>query len=153
MQARRQDSVTEGAEINFRGAREVYSCEFEKRTRNLSQSGLKEQGEDQRFKGIFRRNRKFKRFFRPKTGDFQKKRSLFQKCHEIRCQSTKTTKLLVANTNSGLELHSSSPELVNFFGAQSSIGGVQFLFGGGRKQSFGGHGPGMPPCGAGPASM
>ena len=54
MQARRQDSVTEGAEINFRGAREVYSCEFERRTRNLSQSDLKEQGENQRFKGIFR---------------------------------------------------------------------------------------------------
>ena len=29
MQARRQDSVTGGAEINFGGAREVYLCEFE----------------------------------------------------------------------------------------------------------------------------
>ena len=33
LQARRQDSVTRGAEINFRGAREVYLCEFEKGTR------------------------------------------------------------------------------------------------------------------------
>ena len=28
--ARRQDSVTGGAEINFGGAREVYLCEFER---------------------------------------------------------------------------------------------------------------------------
>ena len=27
-QVRRQDSVTEGAEINFGGAREIYLCEF-----------------------------------------------------------------------------------------------------------------------------
>ena len=31
-QARRQDSVTGGAEINFGGAREVYLCEFERGT-------------------------------------------------------------------------------------------------------------------------
>ena len=31
-QARRQDSVTEGAEINFERAREVYLCEFERST-------------------------------------------------------------------------------------------------------------------------
>ena len=31
-QARRQDSVTEGAEINFGGVREVYLCEFERGT-------------------------------------------------------------------------------------------------------------------------
>ena len=91
-------------------------------------------------KGFSARNRKFKQFFRrPKTGDlkkkkrsslklqgnsssfssqkqviFKKKRS--SKRHEIRCQSTK-------NTNLGLDLHSSSSEPVNFFGAQSSLGG------------------------------
>ena len=34
VQARRQDSITGGggAEINFRGAREVYLCEFERGT-------------------------------------------------------------------------------------------------------------------------
>ena len=42
---------------------------------------------------------------------------------------------------SGLELHSSSTKPVNFFGAQSLLGGSQFL--------FGGHGPGMPPRGDG----
>ena len=31
-QARRQDSVTRGAKINFRSAREVYLCEFERGT-------------------------------------------------------------------------------------------------------------------------
>ena len=51
-QARRQDSVTGGAEINFGGAREVYLCEFERGTRNLSQSESNEQGEDQKFRGI-----------------------------------------------------------------------------------------------------
>ena len=45
----------------------------------------------------------------------------------------------------GLDLHSSSPKLVNFFGAQSLLGG--------HKQSFGGHGPEITPRGAGPALM
>ena len=53
-QARRKDSVTGGAEIKFGGARKVYSCEFEMGMRNLSQSGLNEQGEDQKLRGIFR---------------------------------------------------------------------------------------------------
>ena len=51
LQAQRQDSVTGGAEINFRRAREVYLCEFERGTggtRNLSQSRSNEQGEDQK---------------------------------------------------------------------------------------------------------
>ena len=38
---------------------------------------------------------------------------------------------------SGLELHSSSTEPVNFIGAQSLLGEAQFLFGG-HKQWFGG---------------
>ena len=90
--------------------------------------------DSKRFSG---RNRKFKRFFRPNTGDLQKKRSSSQKRHEIRCQSTK-------NTNLGLDLHSSSPEPVNFFGAQSSLGGHNFRLGD-HKQSFGGARPSMPP--------
>ena len=52
----------------------------------------------------------------------KKKRSSFQKCHEIRCQFTK---IPVANTNLSLDLHSSSPKPVTFFGAQSSLGGSQ----------------------------
>ena len=110
-------------------------------------------------KGFFGRNRKFKRFF---AGDLQKQKKVFskfarnfsaeirnssgfsgrkwviskkrsssQKCHDIRCQSTK-------NTNLGLDLHSSSPEPVNFFVAQSSLGGAQAVI-------KGEHGPVCPP--------
>ena len=37
---------------------------------------------------------------------------------------------------SGLDLHSSNPEPINFFGAQSSLGGHNFRLGG-HRQSFG----------------
>ena len=80
---------------------------------------------------------KFLRFFtnsKVKT----KKRSSSQKFHEIRCESTKVTKkhLLLANSRAistnlsvlGLDLHSSSPEPNNFFGAQSSLGGGGTIF-------------------------
>ena len=45
MQARRQDSVTRGAEINFGGAREVYLREFKsveqtKKVKTLKKKGL-----------------------------------------------------------------------------------------------------------------
>ena len=54
---------------------------------------------------------------------------------------------------SGLELHFSSTEPVNFFGAQSSLGGAQFSFGGGAQAVIlGGFDPGMRPRGAGPDS-
>ena len=63
----------------------------------------------------------------------QKKRSSSPTFHEIRCESTKTTKkqFLLANSRTistslgvlGLDLHSSSPEHVNFFVVQFSLGG------------------------------
>ena len=84
----------------------------------------------------------------------KKKRFSSLKFHEIRCESTKTTKkqFLLANSNTistnlgalGLDLHYSSPERVNLFGAQSSLGAHSHL---------GRHGPWMPPLGAGPALM
>ena len=108
--------------------------------------------------------------FRPKTGDLQKKEKVFskfardfsaeirnssgfsgrkwvisekrsssQKCHDIRCQSTK-------NTNLGVDLHSSSPEPVTFFVAQSSLGE-------GHKQSFRGSTARYAPRGAGSATL
>ena len=79
--------------------------------------------------------------------DQKKKRSSSQNFYEIRCEYTKILKIRAVNTNLGvlsLDLHSNSPEPVNFFGAQSLRRGAQFSFGG-HKQSFGGHGPGMPP--------
>ena len=93
-QARRQDSVTGGAEINFGGAREVYLCEFERGTGaqeiypsldQMNKVKIKDS------KGFSHRNWELKRFFRPKTSDLQKKRFSSQKCHEIRCQSAKIT--------------------------------------------------------------
>ena len=50
-----------------------YLFEFERSTRNLSQSGSNEQGADQKFRGIFRLKSKIKTFFLPKTGDLEKK--------------------------------------------------------------------------------
>ena len=82
-------------------------------------------------------------FFQPKLGDLQKKkRSSSQKRHQIPCQSTN-------NTTLGLDLHSRSPEPVNFFEAQSSLGGAQIFVWGGTSSQLGGHGPGMLPRGAG----
>ena len=79
--------------------------------------------------------------------------------YEIPCESTKITKrqFLLANSRAvypnwvvlGLDLHSSTPETVNFFGSQSSLGGHNFHLGG-HKQSFGGARPWNAPRGAGP---
>ena len=106
LQARRQNSVTGRAEINFGGAREVFFCEFERGTGAreiyfiLDQMNKVKTKDSEGFSG---QNQKLKRFFRPRTGDLQKKRSSSQKCHVIRCQSTKITKIPVANTNFGLD--------------------------------------------------
>ena len=64
----------------------------------------------------------------------------YAKIHKIRCESTKFTKRHFLLTNSraistilrvlGLDLHSSSPVPVNFFGAQSLVGGHNFRLGG-----------------------
>ena len=77
------------------------------------------------------------------------KRSSSQKCHQIRCQSTNITKIPVVNTNLGLDLHSSIPEPVNFFGAQSLLGGAQFSFGGAQAVIPGGTAPECPPLAPG----
>ena len=71
----------------------------------------------------------------------KKKGSSSQKRHKIWCKSSK-------NTNLDLDLCSKSPDPVNFFGAQSSLGGAQFSFGR-NKHSVGGAYRG---CGAGSAS-
>ena len=95
------------------GAQEIYPC--------LDQMNKVKTKDSKGFSG---RNREFKRFLWPKTGDL-KKRFLSQKCHEIQCQSTKITKIPVANTNLGLKLHSSSPGRVvsraGLFGSGSSL--------------------------------
>ena len=76
LQARRQYSVTGGVKINFGGAREVYLCECERGTvageiyPGLDQMNKVKTKDSKGFSG---RNRKFKRFFRPKTGEQKKK--------------------------------------------------------------------------------
>ena len=88
--------------------------------------------------------------------DQKKKRFLSQNFNEIRCKSTKITKIRAVNTNLGvlgLNLHFNSPEPVNLFGAQSSIGGGHNFRLGGHKQLFGGHGLGMPPVAPGLARV
>ena len=75
----------------------------------------------------------------------KKKRSSSQKRHKHWCQST-------TNTNLDLDLRSRSSEPVNFFGAQSSLGGGTIFVWGGTSSQLGGHVPGMPPHGAGSVS-
>ena len=88
----------------------------------------------------------------------KKKRSSSQNFYEIRCESTKITKkrFLLANSRAvntnlgvlGLDLHSSIPEPVNFFGAQSYL--AQFSFKGAQAVIWGAR-PRNAPRGAGPA--
>ena len=82
----------------------------------------------------------------------KKKRSSFQNFSEIRCESTKITQIRAINTYFGVlgfDLHSGSPEPVNFFGAQSSLGRAQFLFGGAQAVIWGGTAPECPPVAPG----
>ena len=163
-QARRQDSVTGGgAKIIFEGAREVYLCEFGrgrghekfipvwiKRTRWRPKKKV--------FSSKIFTNSGYRlkilAIFHEFLSEDQEKRFSLQNFYEIRCESTKITKIRAVNTNLGvlgLDLHSNSPEPGNFFGAQFSLGGAQFSFGG-HKQSFGGARPrNAPPREAGPA--
>ena len=76
-QARRQDSVTGGAEINFGGHEKFILCEFERGTgaREIYPSlDQINKVRSKTSKGFSGRNRKFKRFFRPKSGAHQKKK-------------------------------------------------------------------------------
>ena len=154
------DSVTWGAEINFWEAREVYLCEFERDTRNLFQYGSNEKGEDQ--KKVFSTKISTNSRYRLKVlAIFQEFLSKDQKKEKKRSRpksfmksgvSSKITKIWAVNTNLGvlgLDLHSSSPEPVNFFGAQSSLGGGHNFRLGGTSSHLGGHGPGMPPVAPG----
>ena len=152
-QARRQDSVTEGGGRNkFWGALDVYLWEFERGTRareiysSVDQTNevktKKKAPSVQKFPQILVIVSKFLRFFTNSLVK-TKKRSLSQKFYEIRCKSTKVTKIRAVNTNFGvlgLDLHSNNPEPVNFFGAQSSLGG-----GGGTSSHLGGTAPECPP--------
>ena len=133
--------------MNSRGARG---------TRNLFQSGSHEQGEDQKkrkkkvFSSKFFTNSgyRLKNFHKFLSEDQKNKKrsSSPQEFYEIWCESTKVTKIRAVNNNLGvlgLDLHSCSPKPVNFFGAQSSLGGAQFLFGGGTAPECSPMAPGL----------
>ena len=83
-------------------------------------------------KGFSCRNRKFKRFFRPKTGDLQKKENVLH-----------PQKTLIWTSICAPE----APSLLISSGHCPRLGGHNFRLGGTSSQ-LGGHGPGMPPRGA-----
>ena len=100
-------------------------------------------------------------------GEDQKKGlrpKIYAMFHEIRCESTQKLlkkQFLLINSRavkalllrvSGLDLHSSSPEPINFFGSQSSLEGAQRSFGG-AQAIFWGALPRNAPRGAGPGTV
>ena len=140
-QARRQDSVTGGGRNKFWGGTRslfVWIQEGHGSTRNLFQCGSNEQRENHK-KGLQFKN--FHKFWLSSQNscDFSrilkwrpKKKVFVQKFFEIRCESTKITKIRAVNTHSGvlgLDLLSNSLELVNVVGAQFSLGGTIFVRG------------------------
>ena len=117
-QARRRDSVTEEGRNKFwRGTRRIREGYGD--TRNLFYCGLKEQG----------------------------RRSSFQKLYEIRCESTKLTKIRAENTNLGvlgLDFHSNSPSLLISLGHSPRLGGGTIFVWGAQAVIWGGTAPGCP---------
>ena len=133
--------MTGGAEINFGGAREVYLCEFERGT------GAREiyPSLDQAKTGdLKKKNKVFTEILSDFPAEFKNSNAFSGPKQAI----SKKKKVFIPRMscklrkyeNFGLDLHSSSPNPVNFFGAPSSLGGAQFLFGG-HKKSFGGARP------------
>ena len=107
-------------------------------TRYLSQSGSNQQGEEQRFKGIFRPKSEIQALFPAKTGDFQKKRSSSQKRHEIRCQPQKTP--IWASICTPV-----APSRLNSSGHCPRLGGHNFRLGGAQAIIWWGTAPAFPP--------
>ena len=134
-QAWRQDSVAGGAEINFGEAREVYFCEFDGET---GAREVKEKGLRLKISANFGSRLEILAIFHNFRSEDPKKKRLHLK---ISTNSGCRLKILANLGVLGLDSHPSSPKLVYFFGAQSSLGG------GGHKQSFGGARPrDAPPC-------
>ena len=137
-----------GAEINVGGHEKFIHVNSRGHlgTRSLFESGSNEKDEDpQKMPSVenFPQNlvavSKFLRFSTNSSVKTKRKRSSSQKFYDIRCKSIKITKkqFLLANSSAvntnlevlGLDLRSSSPKPVNFFGPQPSLGGAQFSLG------------------------
>ena len=102
-----------------------------------------------KFKGIFRPKSEIPVLFRPKNGDLKKKK-VFTKISrdfpaEIGISSGFSNFKPTKNTN----LRSKAPNLLISLGHSPRLGGHNFRLGGAQAVSWGGHGPGMPPRGAG----
>ena len=103
-------------------------------TRNLFLSGSKEQGEVQKFKGIFWPKLEFQVIFPAENRWSPKKRSSSQKLHKNLCKSTK-------NTNLGLDLRFKALSLFISWGLSPRLGGTIFVWGA-QAVSWGGTAPG-----------
>ena len=176
-------------------------------TRNLSQSGSNEQGEEQKVKEILRpkseiqavfpaknwwppkkkglywnckgfsgQNLKFKRFFRPKTSDLPKKKVFTEIARDVPTENYSSgfsdrKQVISQKKKKKKGLHSKNftkscvspqetriwtsicapeaPSLLIFSGHSPRLGGHNFFRLGGTSTQLRGHGPGMPPRGAG----
>ena len=109
-------------------------------------------------KGFSGRNRKFRRFFRPKTGDLKKKRSS-PKLQEIFLPKSQIPKIYPKNVaKSGVSPPKTliwtsicapvAPSLLISSGHSPRLGGTIFVWGA-QAVIWGEHSPGMPPHGAG----
>ena len=113
-----------------------------------------EQGEDQKFSGIFRLNSEIPTFFRPKIGDLQKKKGLHPK--NVMKSGVSTQKLRKYRWQTPIRASICTPvapSLLISSGHSPRMGGHNFHLGG-TSSHLGGYGPGMPPPrGAGPAAI
>ena len=138
-------------------------------TRNLSQSGSNEQGEDLRLKRIFRPKSEIQAVFPAKNRWFKKKRSssilrgifwpkskiqaVFAAKNKCSTKSNKKNvmKSVVSPQKTPIWDSICAPEAPNLLissGHSPRLGGLNFRFGG-TSSNLRGHGPGMPPRGAG----
>ena len=127
--------------INFRGALEVYSCEFERGTRNLFQCGSNGQGEDPK-----------KRVFNSKIStNFDCRLTILAIFHEFLSDwKPKKKKGLCPKRflKSGVN-HQKLPPIWEFQASICTPITPSLLISSGHSPRLGGHGPGMPPRGAG----
>ena len=144
MQARYQDSVTGGHE-------KFILCEFERGTGarkiypSLDQMNKMRSKDSKGFSG---QNRKFKRFFRPKTGDLQKQKKGLHPKNVMKSDVSPQKTPIWASICTPV-----APSLLISSGHSPRLGGTIFVWGG-HKQSFGGARPRYaPPRGAGSALM
>ena len=116
------------------GAREIYP--------SLDQINKVKSNKSKGFSG---RNRKIKRFFRPKTGDLQKEKT------KKGLHPKNVTKSGVSPQKTVIWTSICTPEarsLLISSGHKPRLGGTIFVWGGTSSQ-LGGHGPGMPPVAPG----